>query len=202
MKLLAGGGCLCAAWVCSAAAADIVYVPLNVQSPVVPDTWVGIDLAGDAAPELSIYLGTSGGGPDGGGGAIPGPYLRFEEGVQGWLLNFLWQYPARLAAGTEIGPGLAQPQGFAWWGGSSMLMSDWMDGQGGFVGFRMNGPDGDRYGWLRVQPIAAGQPAFVLVDAAYQTTPGAPIIAGQVPAPSACLLAPLALLARRRKRQG
>lgn len=69
------------------------------------------------------------------------------------------------------------------------------EGERRYIGVRM---DDDRYGWIEVELTGTHLAAFAW---AYETTPGVPILAGQVPAPSAAVVLALASLTTIRRRR-
>lgn len=103
-----------------------------------------------------------------------------------------------LPAGAGIGPS-------AWWHTTALhveivhlpifeVNSLFAEGQRRYIGVRM---DDDRYGWIEVELTGTHLFAF---GWAYETTPGVPILAGQVPAPGAAAVFALASLAALRRR--
>ena len=75
--------------------------------------------------------------------------------------------------------------------GGNVVGGTWYGTGEGYLGFRFAGEDGWHYGWMRVHAI--GHWGGLFRDYAYETTAGVPIIAGQIPEPSASMMASLAL---------
>ena len=75
--------------------------------------------------------------------------------------------------------------------GGNVVGGTWYGTGEGSLGFRFAGEDGWHYGWMRVHAI--GHWGGLFRDYAYETTAGVPIIAGQIPEPSASMMASLAL---------
>lgn len=106
-----------------------------------------------------------------------------------------------LGAGQEIGPGAA---GYNWFTDpafGSLLAVTYDGGAGGplhegyftgvesaCLGLEFQQDDQTYYGWLRVGTPYTGLDALWLYDYAYQTTPNTPILAGEVPEPTALML--------------
>jgi MYXO-CTERM domain-containing protein len=64
----------------------------------------------------------------------------------------------------------------------------------------LNYSDDVRYAWLRMS-FSPGNGLFTLVDMAYETEPGVPIVAGQIPTPGALAVLALSALASTRRRR-
>lgn len=128
---------------------------------------------------------------------------------------------AKLAANTNIGPGSTIMALFSngigsfnlWdtYGGIAFPAAgfQWLDdGTTNFIGFRANIGGNTHFGWVRVRmdpwqagigapvgnpPVATGAVPITLIDMAWESTPNASILAGQVPEPATA--AALGLLA-------
>jgi len=130
------------------------------------------------------------------------PYLDFPD---------VWAVP--LAAGTEVGPSAAD---YGWFGGGLLtaardshtigeppLTVGYFTGlESAYLGFQFQQNSETYYGWARVGcPIAELNVGWVY-DYAYELRPGASILAGVVPEPSALalllLFGPALWLARKR----
>jgi MYXO-CTERM domain-containing protein len=145
------------------------------------------------------YNTTGGGGGTVAGGWHINPYgatslTWWQNGSNG--VNYLQSGGAltNLAPGAEIGA--SSP--FATGGASTNLT---LNGTS-IVGFRFNVGTATHYGWFRIalSSTYGGQPRSI-VDWAYESTAGASIAAGAVPAPGAFALLGLAGLAGSRRRR-
>jgi hypothetical protein len=114
-------------------------------------------------------------------------------------------YYLNLAAGTVLDGSVAFMEN-AWASqfhiGSSGDPGKFVEGESGLLGFQFRSEAGGdiHYGWLRITPDGDG--SGVLVDWAFNDTPGGSIGAGVVPEPSGAVLltAAFGLLATRRRR--
>ncbi len=191
----------------SEAEADIVYSGLlNINVPTT-NIYGGIylDLT---RPGVSFIPTTSGGGPaEGLNTVLPGWDVNFYKGTTSlrWWYNvnvFAVFNPAHHVA--ALGPGVMVDVSSSL--GTFQTMTPEFTGTTAFMGVEF--PDASNnllFGWIRITGGSDNGMPATIVDWAYENTPGAGIMTGAVPEPSAmalgCLAAGAAGLAAWRRRK-
>lgn len=192
----------------SAAHAEIIYtlppqpVTAAIQSP---DTHASapIDINNDGVPEFSLRASHQSSPPPFSfrGTSVlpehPGSAVRIAPD-EGFL---------PLPTGTLISAAdyfLSEELEF-WWEVGLGGGGAWENSDPAFIGFVFRIDGQSHYGWARAQLLFNDPPSptafgVSVLDYAYQTEPGVPILAGQVPAPGAAALLGLGAIALRRKR--
>lgn len=96
------------------------------------------------------------------------------------------RYALGIAGGTVIGPSLLyKATASLQWGEDfqcdtsyAYLKGDWLNAGTRYLGVSLVRPDGVHYGWIRVQNATGAHTSFRLLDAAFESTPGVAIVAG------------------------
>jgi hypothetical protein len=196
---------LCAAACASAAHADIVYTlppqPISITVAQLDEQIYSapIDLDNDGVPEFILRAG------------FPlWMELTIEPARPGAFLgtHLNTQDLPRLPAGAAVGPAEAYT-----WNGSLLFYNsgfvtgpfgEWEPNQSpAFFGVRFDIGGQAHLGWARAQVTETilNTVTISVLDYAYESVPGAPILTGAIPAPGAGIVLPLLALAGARRRR-
>jgi len=160
-----------------------------------------LDINNDGVAEFTIHAYQATGFPWSSFGTYiradrPGAYFQWEEVLE------------PLPAGSMIGP----PDDYNFSG--RLPFFEWVGiaGDGAwtfndppvFFGFRFDVDGASHFGWARAQITASTTPrsfSVTVFDYAYESVPGVPIVAGQIPGPGAAVLLSLASVTAFRRRR-
>ncbi|MBX3405243.1 MAG: hypothetical protein KF869_00660 [Phycisphaeraceae bacterium] len=191
----------------SAAHAEIVYTlpPQPITAAIqLPDTHASapIDINNDGVAEFTIHAHHQHSPPF----SMMGTYIQAERPGAGIRI-----LPDEGFAPLPEGTLISNADSFLtdglefWWEVGLGGWAPWQTDAPAFLGFVIDIDGQSHYGWARAQLLFNDPPSptafgVSVLDYAYQTEPGVPILAGQVPAPGAAALLGLGAIALRRKR--